>query len=144
LALNDSRLYSPWRVDFDPPNKTANNNNGNDSNSVSVNGSVSNSSSSNVSGSVSGSVSVNGSSSVDGSPLPTNQVPSSSQSVETHGELCDTIVVGKYQFSRRKFYANRFFNESLSDLYIKNMDLHAYLRPYKFRGNEVWNLYIAW
>lgn len=68
----------------------------------------------------------------------------SGEDTETRGDYCDTIMVGKYKFSRSKFYSNRFFNNALSDLYIKELNLNAFLRPYRFRGQEGWNLYIGW
>ncbi len=60
--------------------------------------------------------------------------------------VSDTIVVGTHKFSRKRFYANRFFNKTLSEYYDKRWGYGSYLRRFTDRrtGDEIWNLELYW
>jgi hypothetical protein len=115
---NDPRLWSPWKLDLEVPSKEAD-------------------SSSNATNETNETNATNATNETNATETTTAVSNSSAEVGEARdplsGPYCDVIQIGNYKFSRQKFYSNRFFNEALSDVYIREMNLHA-----------VWNLHIGW
>jgi len=60
--------------------------------------------------------------------------------------VSDILKVGPYSFSRKKFYANRYFNHALNEWYQTNWDHDSNLRRFTDRrsGAERWTLQLYW